>query len=50
MQSIVVGAGGHGHSVAEIIMHVKEFNLVGLVDDSFTPNTTQRDSPILDNY
>lgn len=30
---LIVGAGGHGHSVAEAILMAKQFNLVGFLDD-----------------
>lgn len=44
---IVIGSGGHGRSVAEIILQSGEFNLVGFVDDSFTANATLWGYPIL---
>jgi sugar O-acyltransferase (sialic acid O-acetyltransferase NeuD family) len=44
---IVIGSGGHGRSVAESILQSGEFNLVGFVDDSFTPNATLWGYPIL---
>lgn len=44
---IVIGSGGHGRSVAESILLSKEFNFVGFVDDSFTPNATLWGYPIL---
>ncbi len=44
---IVIGSGGHGRSVAESILQSGELNLVGFVDDSFTPNATLWGYPIL---
>lgn len=44
---IVIGSGGHGRSVTEIILQSDEFNLVGFVDDSFVPNATLWGYPII---
>jgi sugar O-acyltransferase (sialic acid O-acetyltransferase NeuD family) len=44
---IIVGAGGHGRSVAEIILACQEFKLVGFLDDAFPGLSPIWDFPVL---
>jgi sugar O-acyltransferase (sialic acid O-acetyltransferase NeuD family) len=46
-QIIIIGAGGHGASVAETISFLPHFDLVGFVDDSIAPSQTILGKPIL---
>ncbi len=44
---IVIGAGGHGRSVAEAILLLRQDELVGFVDDGAEPNAKVWTYPIL---
>src|SRR5262245_22711652 len=44
---IVVGAGGHGRSVAEILLALADCELVGFVDDAAERLGTVWDRPVL---
>lgn len=46
---IIVGAGGHGRSVAEAILLGKEYKIVGFVDDVWPTKTEVWNFPICSN-
>jgi len=44
---LVIGAGGHGRSIAEAILMLKDFRLVGFVDDAAPPSSLVLGYPVL---
>ena len=44
---IIIGAGGHGWSVAETLLMMDKFNLVGFVDDKYPTTRALKEIPIL---
>lgn len=44
---IIIGAGGHGRSVAEAVLLTNEYELMGFVDDSWPNNSSVWEYPIL---
>lgn len=44
---LIIGAGGHGRSVAEAVLLANEYELVGFVDDSWPDNSAVWEYPIL---
>lgn len=46
---IVIGAGGHGKSVAEVVHLQKKLNIIGFLDDSYPEKSHVGDYPILGN-
>lgn len=48
-QLIIIGAGGHGRSVAEAVCMLTEFEIAGFLDDNWPQNTNVWSYPILGN-
>lgn len=46
---LIVGAGGHGRSVAEAVLLQADYTLEGFIDDSWSANQALWDYPILGN-
>lgn len=46
---MIIGAGGHGRSVAEAVLLGKEYALAGFVDDSWPDSSAVWEYPILGN-
>ena len=44
---IVIGSGGHAHSVIDTVEQEKNFNIVGLIDDFLDPGTQRHGYPLL---
>lgn len=47
LRLIIVGAGGHGRSVAESVLAGGKFRVVGFLDDAFPGLSQVRDFPVL---
>lgn len=46
---LIIGAGGHGRSIAEAVQLGKSFELIGFLDDSWPQNQSTGHYPILGN-